>query len=395
MSFLENLSDKPVVVLDIGHAYTKCGFAGDHGPKCIIPSEIHKNGVIKNLFDYNCENELRENLMEFMYKVYYKILNINSRERKVTIVESILNERNHRKILTDVLFKNFQVISIFYMPSHLASLFSLGLNTALVLDCGYQDIQLVPISEYYLITGLIDYINIGAKSIHNEIRKMLNDSAKVSINGVDKAFNEIKLDLSENIIEDIKIKACFVTNINRSKHKQQINQSIISDCSYNLPNNMLLNIPGNLREYACEHLFYDATDDKAIPNIILNAILNSPIDLRKNFAQNIVITGGTCMLNGFKARLISELNNLVQNEASFESLKALYGEFKIHVPPCYDNYTAWLGAAIFSTLEILDSLSIQNIKYKDNENLPDWFILSSKYKNYDYQLQTNSLNTIS
>jgi actin-related protein 10 len=151
MAFLENSIERPAVVLDIGHAYTKCGFAGDHGPKYIIKSEIYKNGQNINVFKYKNEDDLKENLMEFIYRIYYKILNINSRDRKLVIVESVLNQTNVRKILTDILFKNFQVISLFFIPSHLAALYSLGINTALVIDCGFEDIQIMPISEYYLM----------------------------------------------------------------------------------------------------------------------------------------------------------------------------------------------------------------------------------------------------
>uniref|UniRef100_A0A8C2Y8N6 Actin-related protein 10-like n=1 Tax=Coturnix japonica TaxID=93934 RepID=A0A8C2Y8N6_COTJA len=39
--------EKTAVVLDLGEAFTKCGFAGETGPRCIIPSEIKKPDVSK------------------------------------------------------------------------------------------------------------------------------------------------------------------------------------------------------------------------------------------------------------------------------------------------------------------------------------------------------------
>lgn len=147
MSYMDTIVvEKPAIIIDIGHAYTKCGFAGDYGPHSIISSkishEIYRNQPIK-IYDYKAlikylsdetssdfsqkESEvLREILIEFLYRIYYKLLNTNSRERKVVIVESILTPSFFRKTLADVLFKNFQAVSVLFIPSHLASLYTLG-----------------------------------------------------------------------------------------------------------------------------------------------------------------------------------------------------------------------------------------------------------------------------
>ncbi len=169
MSFLDNvIIEKPAIVIDIGHAYTKCGLAGETGPHTIIPSKITQNNVTIKIHDYKQahnthklnksnniqlsradieEETLKEILIEFLYRIFFKILNSNARERKVVVVESILTDSFFRKVLAEVLFKNFQVVSVLFMPSHLASLYALGLNTGLVVDCGYVDCQLLPITE--------------------------------------------------------------------------------------------------------------------------------------------------------------------------------------------------------------------------------------------------------
>ena len=58
-----------------------------------------------------------------------------------------------------------------------------------------------------------------------------------------------------------------------------------------------------------------------------------------------------------------------------------FKEFKYHIPPALDNYTAWLGGAIFGHLEILDAYSISQSKYKEYvlyDTLPDWFTINLK-----------------
>jgi actin-related protein len=122
---METVTEKPAVILDIGHSYTKCGFAGEPSPICIIKSELLKNGKPVNIF--SSRESLKQNLIEFFYRIYYKILNINARERRVIIVESILNPINYRKMLAEILFKTFQVLSLTFLPIHLAALYTLGI----------------------------------------------------------------------------------------------------------------------------------------------------------------------------------------------------------------------------------------------------------------------------
>jgi actin-related protein len=197
MSFLDNvITEKPAIVIDIGHAYTKCGFAGENGPHTIIPSKIIQNNVTIKIHDYKAhkksnssnfnlksidieEESLKEILNDFLFRIFFKILNSNARERKVVIVESILTDSFFRKVLADVLYKSFQVLSVLFLPSHLATLYALGLNTGLVIDCGFVDCQLLPITESVPMSGLCDFVNLGAQKIHQEILEIeLNISQK-------------------------------------------------------------------------------------------------------------------------------------------------------------------------------------------------------------------------
>jgi actin-related protein 10 len=107
----------------------------------------------------------------------------------------------------------------------------IGISTALVVDCGYTDTQVLPIAENFILNGLCDSINVGSKSIQDSIRKDLEKDGKINID--------------DSLIEDIKIKCCFVTNFNRAQkiHSQQEYEACV-DCDYTLPNNKILTIKG-------------------------------------------------------------------------------------------------------------------------------------------------------
>jgi actin-related protein 10 len=128
---------------------------------------------------------------------------------------------------------------------------------------------------------------------------------------------------------------------------------------------------------ALDILFIDSVDsNQTIPNLLVDTLVNCSIDLKKPLAENVILMGGTCMLEGFKSRLVSEVNFLLGNENY--SKKLMFKELRYHVPPCWDNYTAWLGGSIFGHLDILDIYSIQLSKYKHMEKLPDWFTVQIK-----------------
>jgi actin-related protein 10 len=394
MSLYESLANKPAVVLDIGHAYTKCGFAGDASPFAIIPTQLTKqNGECVNIFDMeHNQTQLKELLIEFLYKIYYKILNANSKERKVVIIESVLCTSEFRKALADVLFKNFQVMSIGFLSSHMSPLYTLGISKALVLDCGYSDCQIMPIAENLPMSGLCSFMNLGGKGIHEHIEIWVRKYAKVIVNGQTGSIPD-SLILSEDTLEDIKLRCCFVSPFDRIQkyydeiEKKKLSGDVLpadfefkfaSDCKYTLPNNFILSIPGFVRELALEFLFRGPVDpNHTITCLILDTILNSPIDYRKDFMKNIVFTGGTCMLFGFKNRLVAELNHAVSNSTRYAK-HFYHKQFKFYEPPCHDNHVAWLGGSIFGSMESLDYYSILNSKYKDIQKLPDWFMFYQK-----------------
>ena len=322
--YLDSLIEKPAIIIDIGHAYTKYGFSGELAPHSIIPTKLNQDNLLTNfnkkinIHDYKDlvktsvstvddkeakqEECLREMLIEFLYRIYYKILNANSRERKVVVVESTLTSSQFRNTLAEVLFKNFQAISVLFIPAHLASIYTLGITTALVLDCGYADCQVMPIAEGITLNGLCDFVNLGGKRLHREIEELLKKHASVSIGDVKTRMSQAKVQikLTNEILEDIKIRCCFVTSFERSQaYKKEIKEKKLEygtfeglnfkfapDLQYNLENNALLHVPGFVREMAFECLFLDPVDSQqALPNLILDTVLQCPIGkLRSNIS---------------------------------------------------------------------------------------------------------------
>lgn len=202
--------------------------------------------------------------------------------------------------------------------------------------------------------------------------------------------------LSEKTLEEIKIKCCFVTSFERAREiysqveklsqngvdfydkVAQIEFKFAPNCDYPLDSRTILHIPGWVRELACEAVFVNRLDSHlTLPRLIVDSLSKAPIDLKRDFAANIVLIGGGFMLTGFKNRLADEIKSLVSQDGG----KLLpFAKVAYHKPPSHDNYTAWLGAAIFGSLDILDLYAVHLNKFKETQKLPDWFQITPSHK---------------
>ncbi|VDO81491.1 unnamed protein product [Soboliphyme baturini] len=87
-------------------------------------------------------------------------------------------------------------------------------------------------------------------------------------------------------------------------------------------------------------------------------------------AENILVIGGGCMMQGFMARLKEELLNAFDDDRRPEMrpLQAI----KFYKPSVLPNYLAWAGGSIFGGLEVLAYRSVSREEYNLNHQIPDW-----------------------
>lgn len=384
-------AEKHSVILDIGAAYTKIGFARETGPRSIIPSEINHphTGKPTRLWNYQGKEDLYLILKEFIHKLYFKYLVVNPKDRRVVIVESVLCPILFRNTLAEVFFMHFEIPSLVYVPSHLMALFTLGISTALVMDAGYSETSVLPVYAGVPILSACETISLGGQVIHRRIEAELMEKALVKTSDSDERFlaEILSEPLQESVLEDIKVRTCFVTPRARGlilqahEARKQIKGNISPDpdmevlapppdVNYPLDGHKTVTIPGTLREWAPEILFEQDADNKSIATLVLDSLLRCSIDTRKELASNIIIMGGTAMLPGFKHSLLSEIKMLL-NDPKYSSQLPLK-EIKFHSPPAKENFVAWLGAAAFGATEAVPSRSITKDQYRQKRYIPDW-----------------------
>ncbi|XP_053681211.1 actin-related protein 10 [Anopheles nili] len=367
------LQEKPAIVLEIGNALTKLGFAGEPYPRSIIASEVldhrAKNEGLttpnRRLFDYTSEGELYDSLVEFLKTIFFKYVLVSPKERKIVVVESILGPTVIKENLARALFCHFDVSSVFFVPTHLVVLATLAVETALVVDIGYKEAVIIPVFCGVQALYAWEAQPLAADCVHNEIRRQLIE------NGVDEKL------LTEATLEDIKIRTCFVTTAERATKYRLDGGASLTPCpdvDYPAQGDAMIKITGRLRETAYEVMFPEDNDRLGLPYIVLNAILKCPRDTRLALANNIILIGGSTMCQGLTARLKSELHALVQTDLYKDRL--FVQTFKFHKAPAEANFTAWLGGSIYGATDLVLSKSISREAYSKNQTIPD-------FSNYD------------
>ncbi|KAL2728529.1 actin-related protein 10 isoform X2 [Vespula squamosa] len=351
------ISDKQMVIFDIGSAYTKFGYAGETVPRGIIKTEVKcaESKEVRKVFDYSDIEDLYQLLVEFLHLLFFRHVVVSPKDARVLIVESSLTPSQFRDTLAKVMFRHFEIGSLLFLPTHLATISTLGTDTVLVLDVGYQEATLIPIYEGVPILKAWQALPLAAQIVHQNIKTYLKDSVP-------------DYDLTEEIIEDIKVRTCFITTLERSKQLGTENAPTPPP-AVKYPNIKSVTILGEIREKAYEVLWERDNDNLSIPTMILDAIIKCPIDIRRALAENILLIGGTVMAKGFTSRLKAELLSLLKSELYSEKLKIK--TFKFHIAPSKPNYTAWLGGAIYGIADF-PSRCLTKENYLKLNRVPDW-----------------------
>lgn len=392
------------VVIDIGHAYTKVGFASESAPRAIIPTVLKVRGkeepILPDPWNYGNailtldKKQLIVRFKSFFEHIYFKFLQVNPKSRRVIICESLTCPTVIRESIAEVLLLNFNVPSVLFALHHLLASCTVAAKTALVLDCSETESAALPIIEGTPIIWAWHSASLAGCAIHQQIQAFIRaDGSIQTLNGNPVSLKE---DLPIDIIEDIKVKACFVAGYERAKKIQahKLAQWEVAkgreeraedqascrrpdpppDMVYPMNGNQMLLIPGKVREEAPEILFEMDGDRLSVSTLVLDSIMKCPIDSRKFLASNLLVAGGTSMLPGFSHRLLSELEDLIVQEERYKPLSEC--KFRIHNPPVPANIVSWLGASIYASLETFPYKSITKEYFTENKNrLPDWCVL--------------------
>ena len=378
------------LVIDLGNAYTKIGFSGEDLPKEIIPSLYARNKMFdkKNeigafdqkmdIFGYEATEEKYKNDYDLFYltcgdhkektsKEYLEFLKdtlenkmgLSTSEYDVIVnISPIKNEDNIRTygrlFIEELGFKALAMIN-----SSSLSLYATGRTSGLVVQCGETRTYTVPIYEGFPLYHALNKTKIGGRDLTEIFRRGVLES---------------KIDIKEgdiHTLRQVKEKTCSVpVEETYNFYMDENNDDIIRKETrlFKLPDENIVEIPRKTRIIASELLFTPSVyEDKKEENGLISLITGSikkteMIDkkFKDNLIENIVLSGGTTMMDGFADRVYQDLTKFSESD----DLEYDPNDINV-IAENNRSIGKWIGMSMISSMSAFDKLFIKKTEYQE------------------------------
>lgn len=360
---------KNVIVCDNGTGFVKCGFAGTNFPTAIFPSMVGRpilryeekvdNVEIKDVMVGDEASQLR-NMLQITYPLdngivrnwddvchvwdytFDEKLKIRSRIKncKILLTEAPMNPAANRKKMVEVMFEKYEFASSYISIQAVLTLYAQGLLTGVVCDSGDGVTHVVPVYDGFSLPHLTRRLNVAGRDVTRYLIKLM------LLRGY--AFNRTA---DFETVRQIKEKFCYV-GYDLTLEKRLAQETTVLVDRYTLPDGRVIKI-GRERFEAPECLFNPAAVDvesMGISEMIFDVIQKADVDLRPEFYQHIVLSGGTTMYPGLPSRLDKDIRQLyLQRVAKGNKEQLAKLKLRIEDPP-RRKHMVYLGGAVLANI---------------------------------------------
>lgn len=307
------------IILDIGSAYVKIGFAGEPSPRfvfpCITGYEKYKSVMVdvgqRSVYVGNDAMKMRgvlkvkyplqrgvimdwEEYYEILNYIFYTLLRIdNLSNYPVIYAEHPFMPRETKEYIARVLFETHRVRSLIMLQSPFLSMFSVGITTGLVVESGDGVTWIVPIVNGQIYHQAIQKLNLAGIDVNHNLKSLM---MREGIN--------IESSAAEEILKEIKEKNCyFVIDPNNPPASKDT-------YTYPMPDGSVKQIPNNLLHEAPEVMFQPVMlgyNIMSIPQAIIYCLQMTDSAYWYDLLSHIVLSGGNLSYSGFEERLKQEI----------------------------------------------------------------------------------------
>ena len=362
---------RPIFILENGSYSIKAGFSGDDEPKSIIRNIIGRdiNDPYRKVFvgkdtinnenlqlSYPIQRGLYTNIndLEHLYnEIIYNQLKIDPKDFSLLISESILNNKDKRQKILQLIFETFQFPSLYF---NISSFFLSKINNILngiCLQSGGGFTSILPIVDGYPIQHAIQTSKLSGNILDNFMEKLLNNK-----------LNDFNYLQKKEICRNIKENKFFIS-LNFQEDLQLYSLTNTLSKNYFLPNNKEILL--NQELIICPEKLFDPKIDfedlPGIPELIQNSLKKCDINSNPNLFKNIYLFGNNTKFQGFKERL------------SIELLKFLTSN-DLNIFNDFFNYSSFNAASKWSLNNDILPFSITFQEYSENG---DYFRLMNKF----------------
>jgi len=346
------------VIIDHGSRVLKAGVGGEIIPRYVCPSVFGRPrhpgllpGMTKKDYYVGNEAQQKRDALNISWPIdcglisnfedatktwlhVFKELEILPEDQPVIWTESSFVRAEQREKIAEILFETLGVPSINFSHQAVLAVYSAGLASALVVDLG-DKCDVIPVYEGGALSHVNDSASKRLKITGSDITENLEQIL------VDRGYH-FTTPAERDIVDWAKEQVCYVS--------EDPNKELTQDMTLLMPDSQQITI-GNERWRAPEALFTPALIKKegyGLHALIYHSIMDCGIDMRVEYAGNILLTGGTSMLPGLVPRIQRELEILSPSER--------WG-ISINAPP-ERKYAAWIGGSVLSTIDNFEKLCV-------------------------------------
>lgn len=246
-------------------------------------------------------------------------------EGHVVMVEPVLNSRLTREMLTQLMFEEFNVSSYFVTDAATASLYSVGKSSGIVVNVGYEKIDVVPVLEGCMHPSVATRIPVGGKHMTDILQDVLRKT-----HGIELEFEDV---------EKMKIDVC----------KKAAGDSVSSEETYlyKLPDGQTVNLAKSMEEVTQKILSprllaVEAPDiSEACIHAGIVTTVHGERESRKALMDAIFVCGGGSGIPNLSESILKGIAS-----SSHASLPPSLCSVPDYMPPQTKAEASWFGGAI-------------------------------------------------
>lgn len=395
----------PACVIDNGTGYTKMGYAGNCEPHFIVPTLIataeEKTSHIRSraadvadldfhigeMAQYHSKThqinypinhgliENWDNMEKLWQRCIFKYLRAEPEDHYFMLTEPPLNTPENREYTAEVMFETFNVPGLYIAVQAILALAASWTAqagnrtlTGTVIDSGDGVTHVIPVAEGYVIGSCIRHIPLAGRDITRFIQKLMRDR-KEPVPPEDsllvaKAIKERYCYSCRDIVKEFgkfdanpgKYFKQYIGTHSRTK------QQWTCDVGY--------------ERFLGPEIFFNpeifSTDFQTpLAEVVDQAILNCPIDCRRDLYKNIVLSGGSTMFHSFGKRLQRDLRKRV--DSRMQANVAALGRPGMKVPELDINvishpmqrFAVWFGGSMLASSDQFYQICHTKAQYEE------------------------------
>jgi actin beta/gamma 1 len=358
------------IVMDIGTALSKIGFAGEDNPRFIIPTipttplmkksglirpatvsdDIRRKPVVQTKFIHGksiLERGVIKNwvaMENFWRAVFYDKLRVDPTRHPILLADTPLNTADNKNKIAQIMFEKIGVKSLLIILQPSLSLYASNRTTGCIVDIGEGVTKIVPISEGYVFTPAIQLMDVSGVDITRYLLRLLREAGYPLTSTAEK---QIAIDIKETL--------CYVSS-DVGGELEIMKTSLDNEKIFKTPEGEDIKLRNELF-MAPECLFQPILLGKELPSLsesIIQSISSCDMNLRRKLYNNIILSGGSSKFPGLKERLKKEISKHVPDSI----------EVNI-IAPQEREIATWVGGSIFSSLPSFSNLSLTKEQYEE------------------------------